>query len=93
MKSTSHLPYSGPYTSINLVQAPSLLLMAIPFSVMTQILKFLSHILLRFHFPSRYGAAIRLSGLAQNTADVAITCKLWVQPAGGSGPHFLLPDK
>ena len=42
----NHLPYSGPYTPINLVQAPALLLMVIPSSVMTQILKPLSHILL-----------------------------------------------
>lgn len=46
MGSRCHLPYSGPYTTINLVQAPSLLLLAIPSSVMTQILKPLSHILL-----------------------------------------------
>lgn len=44
--SGNHLPYFGPYRPINLVQAPSLLLMAIPPSGMTQILKPLSHILL-----------------------------------------------
>lgn len=70
MGSRSHLPCSGPYTSINLAQASSLLVPSL--SVVTQIPTPLSHILSGLDFPSRRGAATRLSGW--DTADAAMWC-------------------
>lgn len=59
----SHLPCSGPYTSTDLVEAPSQLLMAILLSVRALTLRPLSHTLLSgLDSLSRHGVAMGLPG-------------------------------